>query len=168
MKHTRSVSASPRDVLTAMHAVVFSIGKIADQLLSRHLDISFAQFRLLMVLDATHENPLPQAAIARALDVTESAVSRHIQTLTTAGLLLARRNSTSRRTNDIIITKRGANIKDKALILLEAETQEIMRGVGIRERKMTLHLLHTVTHTLSKRYPDSLCCLDPAHMHPSK
>ncbi len=151
---------APRELLGAMYRIVSLFAKLADQLLNRRLGLSFAQFRLLMTLECPSRNPKTQKAIARALDITEAAVSRHIRTLVASGFILADRNKHSRRTNDIILTAAGSSITHKALALLDAESSRIFAAVSKRDRVQFSTTLGTVIRRLAHFYPDII-----AHEH---
>jgi DNA-binding MarR family transcriptional regulator len=145
---------TPRELLGNMHRVVSLFAKLADQLLSRRLGLSLAQFRLLAVLECSTGTPQTQRAIADALDITEAAVSRHIRALVACGFILADRNRHSRRMNDIAITAAGSVIKQKALELLDAESHHLFGSLSYRNRIQLSMTLRTALTRLAHAYPD--------------
>lgn len=99
-----------------LHHVVKLMGYRANQILEQKLEITFSQFRVLMVVsDMTQPS---QREVATCLDVTAAAVSRHIDGLCDRGLILKQQKPDNRREHVLALTQKGAQKIQLARTLL--------------------------------------------------
>lgn len=91
--------------LRAVHKSVCVIDRHADRLLTEANGGTFSQFLVLMAI--AHAPGLSQQKIADFLDLTPAAVSRQIETMVNADLIVREQDPQSRRSHTVSLTKAG-------------------------------------------------------------
>lgn len=99
-----------------LHHLVKLMGYRANQILEQELDITFSQFRVLMMV-ADMSQP-SQREVADCLDVTAAAISRHIDGMCDRGLILKQQKPDNRREHVLALTQVGVRKIDAARQLL--------------------------------------------------
>ena len=78
-----------------LHHVGSVIDKNSDQVLLERLGVSFAQFKILLIL--SEKDGSTQNHIATSLGQTEASISRQIKLMNMDGLINIRRSTSNRR-----------------------------------------------------------------------
>jgi len=91
--------------LRAVHKSVYAIDRNADRLLTEKEGGTFSQFLILMAIAQC--SGLSQQRIAEFLDLTPAAVSRQIDSLVKAGLIVREQDPQSRRSHVVSLTPTG-------------------------------------------------------------
>lgn len=109
--------AFSRDIGTKVHKLACLMGRTAEHSLTRTADLSFSQFRMLMVL--YHGHDLTQKRIAKFHGITEAAVSRQIELLKAKKFITAVDNVKNRRERKLALTSKGMELIQRAQKTLE-------------------------------------------------
>jgi DNA-binding MarR family transcriptional regulator len=91
----------------------------AEAILKEKFEIDYSQFLILHFANIL-DNP-NQQIISKYMGYTGAGVSKQIDKLVAAGLIIKTTDKTNRRSNLINLTKTGQKTIDKALPLLESE-----------------------------------------------
>lgn len=91
--------------LRAAHKAVYVFDRKADRLLAEAMGGTFSQFLVLMAI-AQCSGP-SQQKIAEFLDLTPAAVSRQIDTMVKAGIIVREQDPQSRRSHVVSLTPEG-------------------------------------------------------------
>lgn len=91
--------------LRAVHKSVYAIDRNADRLLTEKEGGTFSQFLILMAIAQC--SGLSQQKIAEFLDLTPAAVSRQIDSLVKAELIVREQDPQSRRSHVVSLTPAG-------------------------------------------------------------
>jgi len=93
--------------------VATSLARQTDQILLDDVDISFSQFKILMVLASNPQ--LQQKQIAERLAQTEASISRQMKGLEIEGLIQIVVNPSNRREHRTVLTSKGSRQTEKAM-----------------------------------------------------
>jgi DNA-binding MarR family transcriptional regulator len=102
---TYSLENSYERFLRALHKSVYAFDRNADRLLGDVDGGTFSQFLILMAIAQC--SGLSQQKIAEFLDLTPAAVSRQVESLVKAKLILRAEDPQSRRTHVVSLTPSG-------------------------------------------------------------
>lgn len=102
---TSSPENSYERFLRAAHKAVYVFDRKADRLLADAMGGTFSQFLVLMAI-AQCSGP-SQQKIAEFLDLTPAAVSRQIDTMVKAGIIVRAQDPQSRRSHVVSLTPAG-------------------------------------------------------------
>jgi DNA-binding MarR family transcriptional regulator len=91
--------------LRAVHKSVYAIDRNADRLLTEKEGGTFSQFLILMAISQC--SGLSQQKIAEFLDLTPAAISRQIDSLVKAELIVREQDPHSRRSHVVSLTPTG-------------------------------------------------------------
>jgi DNA-binding MarR family transcriptional regulator len=106
------------------------------------LDLRPVEFTILQLV---HENaPVTATKLAKALAVTAPGVTVWLDRLEQRSLLHRERDKTDRRTQNVRITRKGAELITSATARLLQADGEILKDFTEGERRMLLELLHKV------------------------
>lgn len=130
-------------------AVVTSIVR-ADQILQaridavlRELDLTFARYELLVLLDFSRRSALPLGKIGARLQVHPASVTNAVNRLEADGLVVRRPHPEDGRTTLATLTPDGRRLARKATRLLN---QAVFADLGLdeREQDQLFTLLHKI------------------------
>ena len=97
------------------------------------------------ILQLVHKNaPVTATKLARALGITAPGVTIWLDRLQERGLLKRERNETDRRTQNVAITRKGADLVVTATDRLLQADRDLLKHLSEGERHMLLELLHKV------------------------
>lgn len=108
----------PASLAYRVHKLVLLMEHQADQELKTSLDISFNQF--LMLVAIVQHSKGNQRAIATFLQLTEAAVSRHVDLLVKRSLITRMSNKENRREHIVAVTPTGRHMYAEAVTLISA------------------------------------------------
>lgn len=128
-----------KQITISIHKTVFLLDKLADRALRRGLDLSLAEFRMLMVM--RHSGGISQKAIAKFWEMTEAAVSRQVSELARKNYFSRRENTENRRALVLTLTSKGERVIGKAFQILNKEFEKIYKVISPRERDSLAHSL---------------------------
>ena len=95
-----------------IYEAAFLLDRLIDQILQKEMSLSFAEYRVLMALD-NHQD-VPQRYIALYWNITEAAISRHVEGLVKMGYISRLIDETNRRQNLLSLTPFGKKQLEKA------------------------------------------------------
>jgi DNA-binding MarR family transcriptional regulator len=110
------------------HKLMFLMDRHADQLLRKEFDLGLAQFFILMAIFEHTE--CSQRDIAKYLELTEPAVSRHVEGLTTRGYIVRRTNANNRREHLLQLSEDGTHSYHQITGALIALADEHLLGLS--------------------------------------
>jgi DNA-binding MarR family transcriptional regulator len=133
-------------------AVVTSIVR-ADQILQaridavlRDMDLTFARYELLVLLDFSRRSALPLGKIGTRLQVHPASVTNAVNRLESDGLVIRRPHPEDGRTTLATLTPDGRQLARKATRLLnEAVFADL--GLDDAEQDQLFALLHKIRHS---------------------
>lgn len=112
------------EILEELHRAFFMLHKLSDRSLQRGGDITLSQFMILRTIEAN--SPLSASDVAEKLSITKAAVSRHLDNLIKANLVLKFFNNNNHREYVLSISDLGFSELKKSRKLLEDELDEMM------------------------------------------
>lgn len=128
-----------QDLFWQIHKLAFSLEKQADEALRLHLDIGFAQYK---VLEAIHQNELvKQNTIASLLNQTEAGISRQIKILQKRGLINANTVMGNKRAKELSLTRVGDDIVRQSAEVLSHAHGETLASLSYQEQRILVELL---------------------------
>lgn len=133
----------------SLHQAHFLILKRLGEVLQEKELISFSQFMILLAVEC--KSSIPQREVARILSLTEATVSRHIDGLSKSGLIERTNNPNSRREHQIVITKEGSKILQKAKSFIDQEINQIIGDIPNKEQEIITKNLQSLIQTLETR-----------------
>lgn len=97
------------------------------------------------ILQLVRENaPVTATKLAKALGITAPGVTIWLDRLEKRGLLKRERNETDRRTQNVGVTRKGAELAATATDRLLLADRDLLKHLSEGERHMLLELLHKV------------------------
>ena len=122
----------------------YILQQVSDELLLDKTGVGISQARIMSVL---HENvPLSQHSIAVSLSQTEANVSRQLRQMKRQGLVNITKAKKDGRQRDVVLTKKGRSVYQKAEKLLKKQQSQFLRLLAISEVKA----FERATQNLSK------------------
>ena len=134
-----------------LHYIASTVERQSDQILQEQLGISFAQYKVLWVLQV-HPNVL-QKELASSLAQTEASITRQIQLLRNKGLITTTRNERNRREHITVVTTKGNQIVEVALKLLARQYDQTLSSLDEKAKQTLIESL-SVLHR--DNFPDQL------------
>lgn len=125
---SRVITDSQRLVLS-LHRATTLVDRVADDYLRPNHGISISMFAALVTIDGL--GPARQSEIARALEVSRSAVSQRLHELVRRGLVDVTEDAGDRRAHRVAITSSGAALLDAAWRGLDASDDRVEVGVDL-------------------------------------
>lgn len=116
-----------------LHHVGSVIDKNSDQVLLERLGVSFAQFKILLIL--SEKDGSTQNHIATSLGQTEASISRQIKLMNMDGLINIRRSTSNRRLRLIFLSEKGYGQMEKAVRALNNYYQPIFDVLDSNEQQ---------------------------------
>lgn len=100
------------------------------------------------ILQLVHENaPVTATKLAKALAITAPGVTLWLDRLEQRGLLQRERDETDRRAQNVLATRKGAELVVAATERLLQADRDILQHLSVGERHMLLELLHKVARS---------------------
>ena len=122
-----------------IHALVYSMDKLASDVLKKNSDVNFPQF---LVILCAFENPgRTQRFVADWLQLTEATVSYMVTKLTRAGYMQTKLGANDSRSKAVYVTSKGEALVKKNYPLLE---QAIQPHIEALPSKKVLELMSGV------------------------
>jgi DNA-binding MarR family transcriptional regulator len=115
------------------------------RVVGKPLDLRPVEFTILQLV---HENaPVTATKLAKALAITAPGVTLWIDRLEQRGLLGRARDETDRRTQNVSVTPKGAELVAAATDRLLLADRELLKHLSEGERHMLLELLYKVARS---------------------
>lgn len=122
-----------RAVLQPIMRLAFSIEKIADRTLRAKVNLTFAMFRMLLVI-AKHPQA-NQRDIAAFWGVAEASVSRQIESLRRRKFIARVPIPGNRRSHAFVLTPSGARLIGRGVAAIDAELEAAFRSLPPTARR---------------------------------
>jgi len=132
-----------------LHKVVYQMDKIADQVLQNNLELTFSQFRILLVLD--WKSNVSQATIAKYHGLTAAAISRQIDILAAKKLITIKPNAKNRREHLLLLSSSGKAILHKASGHINKVFGQIYGELSSSEKETALKALDKLSNFISAK-----------------
>jgi DNA-binding MarR family transcriptional regulator len=116
----------------------FELDRAADQLLRKHVGISYRRFLFLTVLQ--HCGTVTQHELAVALDYSDPAVSTMLVELAKDGYVTTTKSPEHARKRLVTITEKGNEVVAKGRRLLDSHFDQLVENAGVdgeHYRKLT-------------------------------
>lgn len=127
-----------------LHALVYSMDKLAAQVLRAHDSYTFPQF---LVVLCVYSNPsVTQKFVADWLQITEATVSYTVKRLVAAGLITIEPSSKDSRSKSLSVTKEGATFVETIYPKLEEALTPHYKKLAskqVSELQAIINVLHT-------------------------
>jgi len=118
-----------RRIALALHRATVLVDRVADAYLRPAHGIGVSELAALTTIEAI--GPAPQAAVAAALDVSRSAVTQRLASLTASGLVEVGRDGRDRRARLVELTPHGRERLAAAWAGLARHDDGIEEGVDL-------------------------------------
>jgi MarR family transcriptional regulator, organic hydroperoxide resistance regulator len=115
-----------------IHKFIFLTEKLLDRELASQYDVSFSQFRVLSVIS---RNPgISQKKIATIQEMTQAAISRHIDVLERMHYVALATNSMNRKEHNLHLTQRGSELYLSAHGFVSDRSRSLLDALAARQR----------------------------------
>ncbi len=129
-----------------IHKAVFVMDKLADSSLSYQTGLTLSQYMILMNIV---QNPgSNQLQIAEFHELTQAAVSRHIEILRVKDLIQIKKNEANRRENLLYPTLLGRDVYKEASQILEEEFGNLYGCMNQEEKDELEKSLDKLLHSI--------------------
>lgn len=116
-----------------IHKAVFVMDKLADSSLSYQTGLTLSQYLILMNIV---QNPgSNQLEIAQFHELTQAAVSRHVEVLKVKDLIQIKKNEANKRENLLYPTLLGREVYEEASQILEEEFGNLYGCMSTEEKE---------------------------------
>jgi len=127
------------ETLQPILSIVLIFKKIADRVLRSELDITMAQFRILVAIQ--HGSDLSQQKIAEFWGMTEASASRQVDILGRSGLISKTRDPRDSRKHVLKLTKKGLEDIKLASRLMNGVFDRIFKDISDKDKNNLHNLL---------------------------
>lgn len=125
-----------------LHGLVYSIDKLAAELLKAESDINFPQF--LIVLCAYQHPGCSKKYMADWLQLTEATVSSTSSKVFAKGYIKISADSKDARAKKIVVTRKGRQLVDRIYPIFEAALEPHFKAVSAADQKKLQHSIITI------------------------
>jgi DNA-binding MarR family transcriptional regulator len=148
-------SNSNRHMALKLHRIHFLLDRLSDHVLQEKHDVTFSQFMTLFAIRRC--DGVSQRQVADVQDVTEAAVSRHIESLEKAGFLNSSENPRNRREHALTLTELGLRVLTEASETLSASLKTVFKKLSATDKKVLDQSLDIVLATIRIEYGGTIC-----------
>jgi DNA-binding MarR family transcriptional regulator len=113
----------------ALHALVATADRAADQILKERVGITFSRYLTLLTLQRL--GPATQRELAAELGVSEPSISRSVPLLTDEGFLTVTSVAGGGNRRTVELTAVGEKLVDEAADILEDSFARLMEAAGV-------------------------------------
>lgn len=117
------------DIPFLLEELTNSIVAINNDMLISAFDISYSEWRLLLAVFLSQENPT-QEEVANQAGKSTAAVSRQIKIIEQKGLVKRSNSKESKRIKLVKLTEKGKDTFNKSLMLVSNKSKEIFDVLG--------------------------------------
>lgn len=142
--------------LTGLILAIFRLNGrllVAGDRLVADLDLSSARWQVLGAI-ALAETPQPVAWLARNMGLNRQGVQRIVNEMRDEGLLELQPNPHHRRAHLVVLTRRGKNAYDAAVLLQAPWVNALAKGVGVKELAATHRVIAVLCERLEQNLSD--------------
>jgi DNA-binding MarR family transcriptional regulator len=118
----------------ALHALVATLDRAADEILKERLGITYSRFLTLLTLQRL--GSATQRQLAAELGVSEPSISRSVPLLTDEGFLTATSVPGEGNRRRVELTAVGEKLVDEAADLLEDSFAQLMAAAGLESDRI--------------------------------
>ena len=137
-----------REVIQPIFILTLYLQKIADRALRLKMNLTISQFRMLMAIN--HHSGLSQKHIADFWGMEEASVSRQIGILAKKKIISIKAGPASKREHALSLTPSGKKLIEKALLVIEKQSEEIFKDVSQEQREGLSVLLEQLTNCVKR------------------
>ena len=113
-----------KNPILKIHKFVFLAEKALDRRLQSDVGLSFSQSMILV--HVAHNPEISQRHVACERDITPAAVSRHIEALEEAGLIMRKDRHNNKREHVLTVTVHGGDVVVRAEQILDLEIKALL------------------------------------------
>jgi DNA-binding MarR family transcriptional regulator len=118
-----------------LHILVHIMDKEVDKSLTHSLGVSFAQFFILAHIHNCDQSLKNQVSLAKIMDITQPAISRHIKIMMDKDWVITAINPTNRRENILQLTPIGENIYCQSLDHVNQMCQDLFEHISPKDQQ---------------------------------
>lgn len=137
-----------RQIIESIFILTVNLQKVADRILHSEINLTLSQFRMLMAIN--HHPGLSQKDIADFWGIEEASVSRQIGILTDKKLISIKNRAASKREHSLSLASPGKKIIEKAILVIENQSEDIFRDVGQKQREDLYALLELLINSVKR------------------
>ena len=139
-----------------IHKFVFLAEKLIDRELVNNYELSFSQFRVLSVI-SKHPG-ISQKQLALIQEMTQAAISRHIDVLERLRYVALATNSMNRKEHNLHLTSRGTDIYVSASGFVTGRSKTIFDILEVRQRDDLQDMLDMLLKVVRREHGDDSIC----------
>ncbi len=124
-----------------LHMLVHIMDKEVDKSLTNDLGISFAQFFILAHIHDCDKSLSNQVGLAKIMEITQAAISRHIKIMMEKDWVNTIINPTNRRENILQLTEKGEQIYKDSLDHVNSMCDDLFTNITSDEQKLLQAIL---------------------------
>lgn len=137
----------PKDNLGfLLHHLSSTLDRQSDELLQKHLQIGFSQFKILLALES--QEGVRQKQIASILGQTEASVSRQVKLMKVMRLLTSQINPDNRREHYVLLTPTGVEVLREATALLNRHFAKTFDRLTTKQQQDLYYVLTALDNSL--------------------
>lgn len=138
----------------ALHRLAMMLEKDADRALQETLDMTFSQ---CMILRSLQKNPAcSQRCLAKCRDLTQAAVSRHVESLREKKWVQRKENAKNRREHILRLTPAGEKRLDAGLEIIQKRVDDAFGILSSTDRDKLQETLERLLEHLCRAKEE--CC----------
>lgn len=141
------MDAKIKEVFNELGIVHKEIKKIADNKV-KHLDLSFGQCQLLLMIDRCPN--MNQKRLAENLHITEATLSVRISRLEKSGYIIKSIDSKDKRKYSLEVSEKGKQFFDKRIEMMNTLNETIFEGISEEELDTVLVLLKKMRSNIER------------------
>lgn len=134
------------DIGYVLHHLSTVLLRQSDQMLQERLDIGYAQYKILAILQ--HNPKVQQRRIANRLGQTEASISRQIKLLESFGMLSSVRNPQNRREHITRLTAKGGAVVEAAQKVLDDYQEPLFSSLSDKQCRQLNDAMRVLHHEI--------------------
>ncbi len=146
-----------RELFFMLQKSLFFFDKMADQALRKEMDLTLAQFHVLMMVYL--HGTASQQRVAEMLQNTQASISRQVALLLQKKYLTRTQNPENKREYHLVNTSLGTSLVKKGVKVLDVLLRETFSSISEKDKEKVVHHLNTVIHSVGVKHTHLHCDL---------
>jgi DNA-binding MarR family transcriptional regulator len=139
-----------------IHKFIFLTEKLLDRELVSNYELSFSQFRVLSVI-SKHPG-ISQKQLATIQEMTQAAISRHIDVLERMHYVALATNSMNRKEHNLHLTQRGSDLYISAHDFVSDRSRIILDTLAAKQRNDLQDMFDVLLEVIRREQGDDRYC----------
>lgn len=146
-----------RELFFMLQKSLFFFDKMVDQILRKEIELTLAQFHVLMMIYM--RGTASQQVIAEMLQNTQASVSRQVSILLEKKCVTRVQNPLNKREYRLTNTALGTSLVKKSVKALDKKLKEVLSIVPEKDKEKMVLSLNKIIHTFGAKHTHLHCDL---------